>query len=88
MISKIGKPNLPHENGPHSWTDTHVHAYRPASRDGVHNERPECNYGGYHVWVTNDANEVTCPNCMEINDKKLLDSMRKLGYNEDTTESY
>jgi hypothetical protein len=56
MISRIGRPD---------HTDTCIHKYRPATRDGVHDERPECNYGGYHVWVTDNPKEVTCPNCME-----------------------
>ena len=67
MISRIGKPTV---NNPasaqHSWNSQEIHKYRPATRDGMHNERPECNYGGYHVWISDDWKEVTCHNCIQI----------------------
>lgn len=66
MIARIGSPDK---------NEILIHRYRPATRDGVHDERPECNYGGYHVWVSNDWNEVSCQNCLDT--RKACDTMCK-----------
>lgn len=68
MISRIGNPDR---------NDAVIHKYRPATHDGVHDERPECSYGGYHVFVSNDWKEVTCHNCIQIlSERKAREALR------------
>lgn len=58
-----GTPQHPHPIYPVHLQDTRHETIIRDRLSGSKIARAECMNGGYHMWLTNDLNEVTCLAC-------------------------
>lgn len=58
-LIKRGTPNCGH-----IYDAKTIHYFVPATLDGCHPDTTLCSYGGYHVWMSKNKDDVNCINCL------------------------